>query len=248
MKLLPVGSSSSGNATYIFNDDTHILIDCGISAKRVLERTGRTSFDALFISHEHSDHITGAGPLARKIKVPLYMHSVVHQAKLDTLTNCTVNLIDETSVIQVGSFIIRPFSTKHDAKHSMGFVVEEPAAKVSLCYLTDTGSISKTMREQTKNCNAFFIECDYDEDLMEAYDGYDQLLKDRVTSHFGHLGTLQALEFLQSFDLEKIKAIVIGHISPRTNSPDKVKERINEKVAAYKDKFMIAPFDQPLQL
>jgi phosphoribosyl 1,2-cyclic phosphodiesterase len=248
MKILPVGSSSSGNCTLIYNDNTRILIDCGISAKRVFEKTGHKEFSALFISHEHSDHIVGAGPVGRKTKVPIYIHEAVFKAKETDLNDCEIKYINETSVLQIKSLIVKPFSTKHDAKFALGFIIEEPATNTFLCYLTDTGSISKTMRERTKHCNAFFIECDYDDELLATYDGYDQLLKDRISSNFGHLSTSQALEFLSEFDLTKTKGIVIGHISPRTNSPEKVKEHFMKKFATLENKFHIAPFDAPLEL
>ena len=250
MKLLPIGSSSSGNSTMIYNDDTHILIDCGVSMKAVLAKTGRKEFDALFISHEHGDHISGAGPLGRKTQVPIFINEIVYTAKQDLFDGCITRFIDETSSVTIGSFIITPFSTKHDAKHPLGFVVEEPATGTSLCYLTDTGNISKTMREATKNCNVFFLECDYDDQLILDYDGYDQLLKDRIMSNFGHLSNRQALEFIQTFNLDNIKAVIFGHISPRTNSPEKVMERVDEfeKLANVKEKIFIAPFEHPLDL
>jgi phosphoribosyl 1,2-cyclic phosphodiesterase len=248
MKILPVGSSSSGNSTLVFNDNTHILIDCGISAKKILAKTGRNTFDALFLSHEHGDHVSGAGPVGRKTKVPIYLHEVVYKDEQEKLENCVVHFINEMSEIKIGDFTIKPFSTKHDAKYSLGFVVEEKGTGINLCYLTDTGSISKTMRERTKHCNAFFIECDYDDDMILTYDGYDQLLKDRIMSNFGHLSTAQAIEFIEGFDLDKIKAVIIGHISTRTNSPQKVLEHVQEKLAAHKNKFFIAPFEQPLVL
>jgi phosphoribosyl 1,2-cyclic phosphodiesterase len=248
MKILPVGSSSSGNSTLIYNDDTHILIDCGISAKKVFETTGRKEFDALFISHEHGDHISGAGPLGRKTKIPIYVHETVLKKKEEDFKNCEIRFMDEMSVITVGSFIIKPFSIKHDATHALGFVIEESTTDTALCYLVDTGSISKTMKERTKHCNAFFIECDYDDELMEQYDGYDELLKDRIRSNYGHLSTSQALNFLGELDLTKIRKIIIAHISPRTNSPEKIRERVQEKLAAYADKFNVAPFLNPLEI
>jgi phosphoribosyl 1,2-cyclic phosphodiesterase len=248
MKILPVGSSSAGNCTLIYNNDTHILIDCGLSAKKVFEKTGLKKFDALFISHEHGDHIAGAGPLGRKTKLPIYIHESIFKSKEEEFYDCTIKSMDETSEIKIGSFIVKPFSTKHDAKHALGFIIEEPSTNTCLCYLTDTGGVSKTMKERSKHCNAFFIECDYDEDLLEQYEGYDQILKDRISSPFGHLSTTQALDFLNEHGMAGIKVVIIGHISPRTNSPEKVKERIQEKLAAYTEKFRLAPFDKPLEI
>jgi phosphoribosyl 1,2-cyclic phosphodiesterase len=248
MKLLPVASSSAGNCTMIYDDDTHILIDCGVSTKKVLEITGRSTFDALFISHEHGDHMSSAGPLGRKTKVPIYVHPLIQEAKADKFKNCDLKDLNETMTITIGSFQITPFSTKHDAIHSMGFIVYEPSTGTKLCYLTDTGNISKTMRAQMIQCNAFFIEADYDDELIVEYDGYDQLLKDRITSDFGHLSTNQLIEFLSSLDFAQVKLVIVGHLSARTNSPEKIKERFHEKLAAYESKILVAPFEGHIDL
>lgn len=194
------------------------------------------------------DHLSGAGPLGRKTKVPIFVHETVFKAKESEFEGCTIKYMDETSTIPIGDFIIEPFSTKHDAKHPLGFIIKEPSTSTSLCYMTDTGAISKTMKGRTKDCNAFYIEADYDDKLLEEYQDYDQFLKDRIASNFGHLSNTQALEYLAEYNLDNIKQIIIGHISPRTNTPERIKECIQEKFAAYVDKFKIAPFDNPLQL
>lgn len=248
MNILTVGSSSSGNCTMLYNKDTHILIDCGVSVKKILEKTGRSTFDALFISHEHYDHISSAGPLGRKTGVPIYVHKVIAEVKADLFNDCKLKELDGTVLYKIGSLEIQPFSTKHDAKNSFGFIVTEPATGVKLAYLTDTGSITHLMYERTKDCNAFFIECDYDDELMAAYDGYDDFLKDRITSPVGHLSTQQALEYLSQFDISKLHMVVLGHLSARTNTPDKVKERVMEKFASYKDKFFVAPLEHPKEI
>ncbi len=242
MNVLPVASSSSGNCTMIYNDDTHILIDCGVATKKVLEITGRDTFDALFISHDHGDHMSSAGPLGRKTKVPIYVHPAIQKAKEVQFKNCTLIDMDETKTFNIGSLVITPFSTKHDAIHSVGFIIDEPSTKTKLCYLTDTGNISKTMRAHMIECNAFFIEADYDDELILAYEEYDQLLKDRIMSDFGHLSTNQMIEFLSSLDLNAVKVIIVGHLSARTNSPEKLKERIHEKLASFESKILVAPF------
>lgn len=250
MRLISIGSSSSGNSTLIFNDTAAIILDSGVPVKQILEKTGRQTFDAVLISHEHSDHVKTAGALGRKTKAPLYIskHAV---AKLnakgnDEFKGCTVHDITDTSVIQIGNMTIKGFSTKHDAAHALGFVFEDPTTK--FCYLTDTGSISKAMFEAIKDCDSYFIECDYDEDLMRAYPDYSQDLKDRITSNFGHLSTQQALELVAELGVDQKRKFVIGHLSPRTNNPDKVRERIAAAFPNYVDKFTIAPFDGELEL
>ncbi len=246
MHLISIGSSSSGNSTLVYDDTTSILIDCGVSMKEILKKTQKTSFDAVLISHEHSDHIKSAGAVGRKTKSPLYVNDLIVQAKPDLFTKCTTHDINDTSVLNIGSFTITAFSTKHDAKHALGFVVTD--GKTKFCYLTDSGSISKTMFQAIKDCNSYFIECDYDEDMMAAYPDYSQELKDRITSNFGHLSTQQALQLVEALGIDRIKVVMIGHLSANTNSPDKVRERIQAKFPNHVDKFIIAPFDQQVEL
>lgn len=246
MQLVSIGSSSSGNSTLIYNDDTSIIIDCGIPVKHVFEKTGRKNFDALMITHDHSDHTKSAGALARKTKAPVYVSPLITTHDPDLFKNCTLNDIDEISSFKIGSMEIQPFSTKHDAVHSLGFVFKD--AKTKFCYLTDTGSVSKVMKEAIKDCNSYFIESDYDEELIDAYEGYDQLLKDRIKSNFGHLSTQQALNLVNDLDINRIKVVILGHLSPRTNSPEKVMERIKERFPNHVEKFVIAPFEGIIEL
>ncbi len=245
MNIISIGSSSGGNSTLVYNDTTAILIDSGVPVKQVLEKSGRKTFDALLVSHEHGDHIKTAGALARKTKTPIYISDrTAERWKVkhpDDFNSCTLHDFTDTTVLTLGNMTIRGFSTKHDAAHSLGFVLEEPGTK--FCYLTDTGSVSKSMFETIKDCDAYFIECDYDEELMKTYEEYGQDLKDRITSNFGHLSTQQMLELVEDLGVTRARRFIVGHLSSRTNNPEKVKERIAAKFPANLDKFTIAPFD-----
>ena len=250
LQIISIGSSSAGNSTLIFNDTAAILLDSGVPVKQVIEKTGRKKFTALLISHEHSDHIKTAGALARKTKTPLYVSklavqkwSIKHPKDFD---DCTLHDITDTSVLQFGNITVKGFSTKHDAAHALGFVFQEPGTK--FCYLTDTGSISKTMYGNIKDCDSYFIECDYDDDMIKEYEGYGQDLKDRITSNFGHLSTQQALDLVQSLDVARPRKFIIGHLSQRTNSVEKIREHIKTRFPAHTDKFIVAPFDGVVDL
>lgn len=249
MNLRTIASSSDGNATYIYNKDTHIIIDCGIAARDVIAKTGRSKFDAIIITHEHSDHIKGAGPLARKTKTPVYIPiKSLANGKEAKLKNCTIHDIEPTAGfnVKIGSMTITPFSTKHDAQYAIGLIIEDADAK--FCYLTDTGSISKSMRMNLMGCDSYFIECDYDEILMEAYTEYDELLKDRIRSPFGHLSNQQAIELIKTFDMNTIRNIILGHLSKNTNSPETVQTLIKEAFPTTQQKFYIAPLTKDITL
>jgi phosphoribosyl 1,2-cyclic phosphodiesterase len=248
--IISIGSSSSGNSTLIYNDSAAILVDSGIPVKQVLEKTGRKEFTALLISHEHSDHIKTAGALSRKAKVPIYISDLAAQkwkTKHSTdFEGCTLHNMTDTSVLQFGNITVKGFSTKHDAAHALGFIFEEPGTK--FCYLTDTGSVSKAMFEAIKDCDSYFIECDYDEEMIKAYEGYAQDLKDRITSNFGHLSTQQVLDLVQELGVDRARKFFIGHLSDRTNSPEKVLERLKDRYPQHINKFIIAPFDGAVEL
>lgn len=239
-----MGSSSSGNCTLVYNDDTTILIDAGVPVKQVLEKTARAKFDALLITHEHSDHIKSAGALHRKTGTPIYVSPLIKEKKPKVFgtTQDTVDITD-TQEFTVGSITVKPFSTKHDAIQSLGFILTDKDTVFG--YVTDTGSFSKTMLEALKSCTSLMLECDYDEDLLTQYEGYTQDLKDRIRSNYGHLSNQQALAYLQSSGIDRLKCIVIGHLSERTNSHEKLKERIAEVFPdqAHQAKFLIAPFE-----
>jgi len=238
MKIRIIGSSSSGNSTYIFNNDTHILVDAGLSAKKTIEIAGRKSFDALFISHEHSDHIKGMKPLMKKTDLSrIYINSRIVEQKFPELKDDPrIQDLIEGTTISVGSMEITPFSTKHDSIYSLGFVISDENTKLGI--LTDTGSISKVIENALRDCDSLIIETDYDEKLLREYEHYDQLLKERITSNFGHLSNRQVVEYLQSVDLDAKKSIILGHLSPRTNRPEVLEGHL--KTAFDNRKFIIA--------
>jgi phosphoribosyl 1,2-cyclic phosphodiesterase len=261
--IVSIGSSSSGNCTLIHNTDTFILIDAGISVKQVMAKLrpvfGKPEaqfpkwlpkLDGIFITHEHSDHIKSAGALNRKIRVPIYVSPFVRDKKPNIFEKCSsLHEISDTSDIVVNSMRIKPFSTKHDAIQALGFVISDKDTIFG--YVTDTGSISKTMRSALQSCTSLMMECDYDEELLKEYEGYSRDLKDRIGSPFGHLSNQQALEFIKtSLDINNLKVIVIGHLSENTNTPAKLLERIKEAFPdpAHQAKFRIAPFDGEVEL
>jgi phosphoribosyl 1,2-cyclic phosphodiesterase len=246
MFVRPIASSSNGNSTYVYNDDTHIIVDSGIAAKDIIKLAGRHKFDAILITHNHSDHFKSAGPLGRKTKAPIYILSTGYKAKKDNLFKCKIVEIDPTQSYKIGSIVVQPFSTSHDVlTGSVGFTFQDKSTK--FCFITDTGRITKLMYEQLMQCNSYFLETDYDEALVKTCD-YPELLKERIQSDAGHLSNQQAIEFFKLLDLNKVKSITVGHLSKNNNSPDIVKKLFEDIFPNYISKLHIAPTSYDIEV
>lgn len=248
MKIQSLYSSSSGNSCRVFNDTTSILIDCGVSMKK-LYTEGEFDIDALFITHEHSDHVGGAGVIGRKLKCPIYIHEESYnQIKDRIFKNCDdlINFIVGGDTVTIGDFEIHAFTTRHDSKNGgMAFTITEVPTNKKFGYLTDTGSITKMMKNKLKNCDAYFLEAGHDIDLLNNYEEYDEILKNRIKSPYGHLSNDQIMSFVDdtvSDNFDNTQWIIFGHLSHRTNTPELVKKAFysNPKFSDYEDIY-VAP-------
>lgn len=250
MRVRPLYSSSSGNACKVETDNTVLLIEAGVSYKKLVEANGTDILpDAVFITHSHGDHINGAGVLGRKTGAPLYMlrESFVKKEKL--FNDCDVKFIKHGDKITIGDFEISVFDTRHD-RPSVGFVITETKTGKKFGYVTDTGGIGKIVKNAISECDAYLLETDYDEEELEKTAEYDDVLKERIRSPFGHLGTQQTLDYVnENINLEKVAWILFGHISTITNSPELVRARLKNSIdIKYQDKFYLAPQDIDLIL
>lgn len=274
MKVKNLASSSEGNCTNIYTDSASILIDSGgrgFSAKHVLEKMGEYNApqpEAIFITHEHGDHMGGAGVLGRKTKAKIYMHKDSYEKfehdewfektafdkeafdvkrRKAKFIDCNLEFLDLTDTYEIGDLRITPFSTPHDSVYSVGYVIEDTTNKKKLGYLTDCGSFTKVMEVALKGCDAYLIEADYDEDMLNAYEEYDDLLKDRIRSPIGHLSNKQTLDFLEKIGIDKTEFVMFCHLSTRTNDPDLLLKQANERFPSY-GKFYIAPNEKAFEL
>lgn len=248
MQLINLMSGSSGNSTIIKSDDVEIMIDAGGSFKKIAEKyksllnKDLTDLNGLFISHEHGDHITGAGIIGRKLKCPIFIPEKSYEKKKNLFNECIINYINGGETIKIKHLEIKPFNTRHDSEACVGFVIIDTLKNKKLGYLTDTGSITKLIKESLRDCNAYMIEADYDEEGLEKCAEYDDILKERIRSDFGHLSNDQALDFIyNNINIDSVDWILFSHLSEKTNSPDilmnKVKYKFPER---YWNKFHVA--------
>lgn len=198
------------------------------------------------------DHIKSSGAVGRKIKIPIYLHSANYEKKQKIFNNVAVRFIDpgikEPIKLFDDELQITPFSTQHDCEACVGYIIEDLTTNKKLCYLTDTGSFTRLMYERTKDCDAYIIETDYDDEMLEKTSEYDDLLKDRICSDFGHLSNTQVIKFLSGLDMDKVQFVSLVHLSKVTNAPTRVRELFDEAFPDHKAKIFIEPINIKLEI
>lgn len=229
MKFASLGSGGKGNATIAEHGDTTILIDCGFSLKettRRLQMLGHDAslIDAILVTHEHSDHIRGVGPLARKHNIPVWTTRGT-ASRADWGNIAEVNHIDVHHELEINDICIQPFPVPHDAREPCQFVLSDGDKRLGI--LTDTGSLTSHIEEQLSGCDALVLECNHDEAML-ASGPYPPSLKERVGGRFGHLSNRQSAQLLDKLDTSKLSYIVAAHLSEENNSPDLARWALSE--------------------
>lgn len=221
--IASLNSGSNGNCYYVGNDTDAVLIDAGISCREIEKRMKRCGLSieqvrAVFISHEHSDHIRGVETLVKKFSLPLYITP-------DTLAYSRLAPAPELvrsftgyQPVQVGDLAVTAFPKFHDAADPFSFVIEHAGIKVGV--LTDIGSHCEHVVRNFRECHAAFLEANYDEKMLDegAYPAY---LKKRIRGNHGHLSNDQALELFTKYR-GPLTHLLLSHLSQHNNCPDLV--------------------------
>lgn len=221
MRVCVLGSGSSGNCTFVERGATRVLIDAGLRAKEICERLHRIDVDpstlsGIFISHEHNDHIQGAGPMSRKFKVPVFISPRALEHASFALQHVQHYPITSDVAIQVGTLTVTPFSTPHDSIDPLAFALR--AGQVRACVVTDVGYIPESVRDRIRNTDLLVIESNHDIEMLRT-GPYPWNLKQRVMGNYGHLSN-EALAFFfsQYFDGTQRK-VMLTHLSRQNNHP-----------------------------
>jgi len=227
--ITSLNSGSNGNCYYVGNQEEAVLIDAGISCKETEIRMNRLglsmhSIKAIFISHEHSDHIRGLTVLAKKYQLPVYITA-------GTLLNCKVKLKDDLirplsgeQIIHIGNMSISSFPKVHDAAEPHSFMVTCGETRVGV--FTDLGVVCEQLIHHFKQCHAAFLEANYDEDMLHQ-GSYPYYLKRRISGGQGHLSNKQALALFLEHKPAHMTHLLLAHLSRDNNSPELVQELFN---------------------
>lgn len=230
LNIASLNSGSNGNCYYIGNDTDAILVDAGLSCKETEKRLSRLdlSFNiikGIFISHEHTDHTGRVDVIARRYQIPVYFSPLAYEKSRIQLEDRLLANISDGSEVQIGSLLIKAFSKLHDSADPLSFTVS--SGETSVGVYTDIGSVTEPLVQHFKQCNAAFLEANYDEEMLEN-GRYPVFLKNRIRGDHGHLSNNQALDLFRKHKSPLLSHVLLSHLSQDNNSPELAKNLFRE--------------------
>lgn len=235
MKFCSLASGSSGNCQYIEYKNTRILIDAGLSGKKIEEQLNNievdpSTIDAIFVTHEHIDHIKGVGILSRRYHIKVFSNQETLQAMLPTvkkLNSEKIFLFENEKPFLFQDLHISPISTFHDCRKGCGFVIRGNQ-KISL--LTDTGWINTEAMEAIADSALYYLESNHDYEML-MNGPYSWALKQRILSTHGHLSNENAGEVLAKVLKRQKEIVLLGHLSGDNNLPRLAARTVRDALA-----------------
>ncbi|HID03632.1 MAG TPA: MBL fold metallo-hydrolase [Desulfobacterales bacterium] len=218
-----LGSGSKGNSLYIESGDTSILVDAGFSGKELAKRLaihGKevARLDGLFLTHEHGDHIQGAGVISRRCGLPVYANEGTYKGSDKKLGKLHKRVEFETGKsVQLKGLEIRSFRISHDTLDPVGFLISD--ANVTLACCTDIGKVSTLVSSKLMDCEALVLEFNHDPHMLKT-GPYPFSLQQRVRSTHGHLSNEDAADFLKTLLHDRLQYVILAHLSETNNTAE----------------------------
>jgi len=222
IELCALASGSNGNCYYIGNEKDAVLVDAGISTKKILQRMDDAGLPAsrirgILISHEHSDHVHGVRVLSKRLGVPAWFTQGTFDALKFGEAPELVRIFPPGKAIKINSLIVHPFLKNHDAAEPCSFRIEHDDWHIGV--FTDIGEACDRLKHHLRKCHAMFLETNYDERML--WDGfYPHHLKQRVASAHGHLSNDQAFELIRDHAGPELVHVFLSHLSGENNKPE----------------------------
>ncbi|MGD2124724.1 MAG: MBL fold metallo-hydrolase [Desulfobacteraceae bacterium] len=224
MRFSVLASGSSGNACYVETAQARILIDAGLSCRELISRlklieVDPETLDALIITHEHLDHIKGAGPLSRLLDIPVYINGSTLRKGIRVLGNLSKPVTVRTGqTFVINGLAIETFTKCHDAADPMGILIASEGVRLGL--ITDLGRSTRLVEDRLSGCHALILEFNHDERMLEE-GPYPLEVKRRIKGPDGHLSNQQAAELATAVCDDKLDLVMLAHLSAQNNLPEK---------------------------
>ena len=237
MELCSIASGSSGNCICVGSDTCHILIDAGISGKRIEE--GLNSFDlkteemqGILITHEHTDHIAGLGVLARRYGIPMYatagtIDAVLHTKSVGKVEESLFHEITPGVDFVIGDLTVEPIAIPHDAAEPVAYKIKQPGRTMAV--ITDLGNYDAQIIERLKNIDVLLLEANHDVHMLQV-GAYPYSLKQRILGDRGHLSNELSGRLLGEVLHDGFKTVVLGHLSKENNYEELAYETVRLEV------------------
>ncbi|MFH2060834.1 MAG: MBL fold metallo-hydrolase [Pseudomonadota bacterium] len=246
-EVCPLASGSKGNSLFVGCLNTGILVDAGLSGvetqRRLLAKDIATeSLTAIIITHEHSDHVKGAGVLSRLFDIPVYITEKTYNACSGLGKISNLCFFDCGKSFAIDQICVTPFSISHDAKDPVGLTLEYKDQKIGVA--TDLGIATNLVKDHLKNSNLLYLESNHDLEML-INGSYPWYLKQRIKSRTGHLSNTDARNLISELKTDRLKHVILAHLSEENNCPQKAAIEISKSLNASGIMLHIARPDQP---
>ncbi|MBQ9166404.1 MAG: MBL fold metallo-hydrolase [Oscillospiraceae bacterium] len=252
MQIHTLASGSSGNSTLISGNGSHVLLDAGISCRKITTRLAQAGLSALdlsglLITHTHSDHICGVTVLAKRCQLPIYLSSAAADdliQRIPGLDEKLIHVVSPGQTFQVGGMHVRAFSTPHDAPGSMGYRFEADDKRAAV--VTDLGYLSDSVIEALTDIDLALVEANHDVDWLRT-GPYPYYLQQRVLGKYGHLSNELCGQLAVHLARTGASKLILAHLSAENNSPQRAWETVSSMLweAECRDtKLFVAPRDE----
>ncbi|WDP91451.1 MAG: MBL fold metallo-hydrolase [Desulfobacter sp.] len=245
--LCPLASGSKGNSILVSSADTAVLVDAGLSGietQRRLDAVGEDpqNLKAIIITHEHTDHVKGAGILSRRFDIPVYITQETYRACKNLGKIEHLEFIECGKSFEINDLRVNPFSISHDARDPAGLTLSHGKKKIGIA--TDLGIATNLVKSHLSGCNALYLESNHDPEML--FNGpYPWYLKQRVKSRTGHLSNLEARDLVAELLHRDLHHLVLAHLSEENNRPEMAAQEVAKGLNGSNTALHVAGPDRP---
>jgi phosphoribosyl 1,2-cyclic phosphodiesterase len=240
-----LASGSKGNAIYVSDGSTAILVDAGLSGVAI-ERRLRSralspkSLDGIVVSHEHTDHIQAAGVLSRRYKLPVYISHKTKKVSSQLGNVHELRIFECGSTFQINRLTIHPFAVSHDAEDPVGFTIAQNGTTIGIA--TDLGIATSMVKQHLKRCFLLILESNHDTAML-TNGPYPWPIKQRIKSRTGHLSNVESKNLLKQLLHDRLEYVILAHLSEINNTPQKAFNEVAKALTQCKARLIVAEQD-----